>query len=177
MAYTVPTTQTDGNVIGASDWNTDMVENVKFLAGPPRCSAYRSSNLSLSASTETILTLNAEHYDTDGMHSTSVSTGRLTAVTAGYYSCRSQVWFAAASTGIRTLRMYFNGVGVTLEAEASNDAPGAVVAACLSVAKTILLDVGDYIECSVYQTTAGSLNLLGGVTGPSYVQAELIAVM
>jgi hypothetical protein len=175
MAYTAPTTQSDGNVIGASTWNTDLVDNIAFLADTPRCHAYRSSNLSISTATETILTLNAEEYDTDAMHSTSVSTGRLVAATAGTYHCTAQVWFAAASGGYRSLRMYLNGVGVTLLTEATNDAPGASLAAPLAVSKDVVLAVGEYIECSVYQSSGGSLNVLGG-SSPSFVQARLVAV-
>lgn len=31
MAYTIPTTQADGNLIDQTDWNTDLVENIKYL--------------------------------------------------------------------------------------------------------------------------------------------------
>jgi hypothetical protein len=175
MAYTVPTTQVDGTVIGAADWNTDLVDNIKFLADPPRCSAYRSSSLSIADATETIVTLNAEHWDTDSMHSTSVDTGRLTASTAGIYLVRFRAFFSNASGGYRQARIYLNGVGVTLEDEATNDSPSATTQTALLCEKEIALGVGDYIECSVYQNRGSALNLLGTGGRNTFVQARMIS--
>jgi hypothetical protein len=178
VAYTVPTTQTDGNVVGQSDWNTDLVENIKHLADPPRVSAYRSSDLSVAYTTETIVPLNAETYDTDSMHSTSVDTGRLAATTAGLYQVRLRVFFEASTGGYRQARIYLNGVGVDLIDEATNDSPSASTTTSLLCEVEQFLDVGEYVEASCYQSrgSTGTLNLLGSGSRLTRFTARWVAV-
>lgn len=176
MAYTVPTTQSDGNVIGAATWNTDLVDNITFLGDPPRVSAYRSSNLSISNASETIITLNAETYDTDSMHSTSSATGRLVAATAGLYLCRLRAYFAASTGGYRQARIYLNGVGVDLIDEDTNDNPSSGTSTSLFCEVEQFLGVGEYVEASCYQSSGGALNLLGSGQRLTRFTARWVAV-
>ncbi len=176
MAYTVPTTQTDGNVIGASDWNTDLVDNIKFLADPPRVLTYRNSNQSVPDATDTIPLFNAETRDTDSMHSTSSNQGRLTASTAGLYQVTFRAYFAAATGGYRQARIYLNGVGVTVIDEATNDSPSSTTSTSLLCQVEQYLDVGEYVEAYVYHTRGSSLNLLGSGQRLSQFSARWVAV-
>lgn len=175
MAYTPPTTVATNDVIGATQINTDWVDNITFLANPPRVSAYLNGDLTVATGSETILTLNAEHFDSDSMHSTSVSTGRLTAATAGLYAVTLSVFFTGATTGYRNCRIWKNGVGVTLEAEATNDSPSSTTNTALLCQKLIELDVGEYVEASVLHTRGSNLNVLGSSSRFSYFQALWVA--
>ena len=176
MAYTVPTTQVDGNVIGAAEWNTDLTDNITFLGNPPRVSAYRSSDLAVTTATETIVTLNAETYDTDSMHSTSSNTGRLVASTAGLYLCRLRVFFETNTSGYRWARIYLNGVGVTVIDEASAENPSSAVSTSLLCEVEQFLDVGEYVEASVYHTRGSNLNLLGTGSRLTRFSARWVAI-
>lgn len=176
MAYTTPTTRTTGDVIGAADWNTDLVENIKHLADPPRVSAYRNGDLAVTTGTETIITLNAETYDTDSMHSTSSNTGRLVAATAGLYQCTLRVFFQTNTTGYRWARIYLNGVGVTVLDEASNENPSSTTTTSLLCQVEQYLDVGEYVEASCYHTRGSNLNLLGSGQRLTRFTARWVAV-
>lgn len=176
MAYTVPTTRSDGDVIGASGWNTDITDNITFLADPPRVSAYRSSDLAITTATETIVTLNAETYDTDTMHSTSSNTGRLVAATAGLYECSLRVYFELNTTGYRWCRIYLNGVGVTVVDEAVQENPSSTLATSLYCHVEQYLDVGEYVEASCYHTRGANLNLLGTGSRLTRFTARWVAV-
>ena len=176
MAYTVPTTQSSGNVIGASDWNTDLVENIKHLADPPRVSTYRNADQTITTATETIPLFNAETYDTDTMHSTSSNQGRLVAATAGLYVCTLKVFFAAATTGYRQARIYLNGVGVEVIDEATNDSPSSSTTTALACYVERFLDVGEYVEASCYHTRGSNLALLGTGDRETTFTARWVAV-
>lgn len=85
MPYTTPTTRSTGLLVTASIWNTDLVNNILFLADPPACRVYNSSNISCADAAVTTLTFNSERFDTDNMHSTVSQTSRITFNTAGVY--------------------------------------------------------------------------------------------
>lgn len=176
MGYTDPTTQTNGVIIGETEWNTDIVDNIRFLADPPRVFTYRSSNQSIPNATETTVTFNAEKFDTDAMHSTSVNTSRITAVTAGLYQITLRLYFAANSTGYRWGRIYLNGVGFTLLDVDTADAPSSTAGTVFCQVEQYL-DVGEYVEASCYQTSGGALNLSGSTTvEATWFSARWIAV-
>ena len=47
---------------------------------------YNTGNLTITNATETALTYNSEHFDTDTIHDTGSNTSRLTCKTAGKYT-------------------------------------------------------------------------------------------
>jgi hypothetical protein len=75
------------------------------------CLVYSSTNLTYTTS-DTELLWNSEYYDTDGIHSTSTNTGRLTVpagVTKIKLTCCAQ--YTSSSSGTYTIaRIYKNGV-------------------------------------------------------------------
>lgn len=168
MAYTVPTTQTDGNVIGASDWNTDLVDNIVFLAGMPAANAYRSSSQSIPDVTETIVLFNAERYDTASLHSTSATTGRMTASVDGIWHVDTNVVFASNATNTRTSRILKNGATEMIKDARS----GLGSDHALSHSIDLELSAGEYVEVAVSQNSGGSLNVIAG----SFMNMRLVAV-
>lgn len=97
MAYSAPTTRSTGFLVTAAVWNQDVVDNVAFLANPPACRVRRTTAQSINNNTETAITFDAERYDTDGMHSTSSNTSRITINTAGIYTIGATLELAAAT--------------------------------------------------------------------------------
>jgi hypothetical protein len=126
--------------------------------GKPSCRVYNSANLAIVTATLTVLTFDSERWDSGGLHSTSVNTGRITIPSgaAGKYIIGGAVNWASNATGIRTLQIRQNGT-VTI---AVNDVV-ALSANTLSMnVETIYPMVAtDYLELIAYQTSGGNLNV------------------
>ena len=109
-----------------------------------------SGDISCSADTLTVITFNTESYDTDGIHSTSVNTGRLTCQTAGKYLIHGSVTFVAGDpTTRKILRIRLNGTTEIASAEIGVNTSGAA----LHVETLYSLAANDYLELIVYPVT------------------------
>jgi hypothetical protein len=124
---------------------------------------FQSADQSLSNATFTAITFNSETFDTDGFHSTSVNTSRLTVPSgkAGYYLVTAQLAYNGNATGQRQAEVTVNAAGgfakfIQLNAGSSYvPQPKGV---------TILnLAVGDYVELNGYQDSGGALTNYSGV--------------
>ena len=123
------------------------------------CVLTNSASQSISGSTLTTVTFDTESIDTDGYHSTSTNTGRITipAGKAGKYLITGMGAFTFNATGSRSIWIYLNGSAKTSWQSMPTSAGGTGL-----IASFILdLAVGDYVELKVYQSSGGSLNLLG----------------
>lgn len=131
----------------------------------PAARAYNSANLALSAGVWTTLTLNSERFDTDGMHSTSSNTGRLTvpAGGAGLYLLGACVQFDTSALGsgaVCAVRLLQDGT--TVIAQDSRTALfGEALDTAVIVSVLHSLNVASYVEVQAQCTQA--LNVL--VTG------------
>jgi len=117
------------------------------------------SNQTLSNNTYTLVTFNAETYDTDGFHSTSTNPERMTvpAGLAGYYEVTANVGFDTNIVGRRLLQIRKNGSAISV-GEAS---PGvATVYPAFNTSLIVYLAVGDYVDFEAYQTSGGNLDVL-----------------
>lgn len=138
---------------------------LKWAASPNfvGCALYKLTDQTLSNGTLTTITLDSEFYDTDGFHSTSTNTSRITIPTglAGVYLLTGHITYAVNSTGIRSLYFYKNGsiYDATAEVNAipsfSHNITGSVI---------VSLGVGDYVEMAGYQNTGGTLAVQGNST-------------
>jgi len=129
-------------------------------------SVYDSSNQAVSSGVTTALTFNSEHFDTDGYHSTSTNTSRLTVPTgkAGYYLMTAQGNYSLNATGQRDLVLYKNGAYLRY----SNSVAGSSSVYVGNVITVVYyLAEADYIELYTYQSSGTSLNFdktIGGGT-------------
>lgn len=115
-----------------------------------------SVNQSISDATETSLAFDTERYDTDTIHDAVTNNSRLTAKTAGKYLIVGQAYMAASDAGIRYFVFRLNGVtyiGIT----EWDTAQGSVTAMHSSTIYDMAVD--DYVECRVYQSSGGALNV------------------
>ena len=122
------------------------------------CSVYNSAAQGIATATLTALTFDNENFDTDGFHSTSSNTSRITIPTgmAGKYLVTTTSRWDASLVGIRQNFVYVNGVSVTTTQEdASNNF------ATLSKSVILNLSVGDYIQFYVNQTQGSLLYFYG----------------
>lgn len=154
MAYTVPSTRATDDVITAAQWNADIVENIKFLANPPMVRAIHSLGQNILNVTQTVLSFDTEHYDTDNMHSTVTNSSRITVNTAGKYQFGTNVQIQSNSSGFREVFLRKNG-SVLIAYNLLAPANGNVTIANLTTTDTFI--VGDYVEVVVYQNSGGTL--------------------
>jgi hypothetical protein len=120
-------------------------------------SVYDSTNQAITNGVTTALTFNAEYFDTDGYHSTSTNTSRLTipAGKAGYYLITAQGTYAKNATGGRSIVFYKNGAWLRYSADIAGSSSFYVGNEMTVV---YYLAVADYIELFTYQNSGGSLN-------------------
>lgn len=161
MAWTAPKTWAVGDVLSASDVNTYVRDNAKWLGtDKPHCRVRNSANISHTTSgAYQALTFNSERVDVGAMHDTTTNTGRLTVPSGGggFYAIGGCIEFAADSTGRRGIQIRLNGSTVIARVEFANI--GANDHA-ISIATQSQLAAGDYVELMGFQASGGNLNML-----------------
>lgn len=133
------------------------------------CSLYKSASQSISNDTLTTVTFDSEFFDTDGYHSTSTNTSRITIPTAkaGKFLFVANVLWAANATGMRNMRLKKNGADVT---EFCFNASSAGAGSTMF---TFLIEAADadYFEATCYQNSGGARTINGTATDGTYFQA------
>lgn len=120
--------------------------------------AYHTAGVTLNNGSYTAIALNANAFDTAGIHSTTVNTTRLVAPVAGKYVVCGSLRYAGNSAGsYRAIQLAKNQVTFASCWAAANVAP-------LTSHITDIVDMlpGDYIEMYGYQDSGGSLATLAG---------------
>lgn len=127
------------------------------------CILYNTSNYTISNATDTLLTFDTEIVDTDGFHSTSTNTSRITipAGKGGKYYVFAWGSYANNTTGYRQLEIIVNGRTGT-PSRVGNDAASSANNMGLNPVGAAVLAAGDYIEVNTYQNSGGSLTFYGG---------------
>jgi hypothetical protein len=151
---------TNGQVLTADSTQADGViwatPSTPAFVG---CRVTNSIDQSIPNATRTVVTFDTETFDTDGFHSTSTNTGRMTIPSgkAGKYLVTGNVTFATNSTGAREVYLFKNGsfysqvFAVATSAGSSGNA----------IPDLVNLAVGDYVELRVEQSSGGSLAVRG----------------
>ena len=141
---------TTGQVLSKAS-NTDLDYSWTTLgeSGFVGAYAYRTTDLTIAAATDTIITLPSEDFDTDSFHSTSTSTGRITIPSgkAGKYQFNAYAYLSTSPGAYARLRIYKNGsqVGLGLKDGTLSGIDGfGYLAAQGSI--VLNLSVGDYVE-------------------------------
>lgn len=142
-----------------------------LAANNPAVSTSRTTTQSVATGfgSPTMVAMNVtDDFDTDVMHDTVTNNSRITCKTAGVFIFSADVAFDAAAAGNAYVIFFVNGVSVTGSQNMGNNATAGI---SIVFTKQIKLAVNDYVEVGVYQTSAGSLNVIGGD-----VQASRIAI-
>lgn len=118
-----------------------------------------SGTISISNNTITAVTWNSEDFDTDGFHSTSSNTDRITIPSGknGKYLFVAQLKYNENATGARQLRLNKNGTFISHGVVAVNSGSSST-----TVNLSIILDLvaTDYITVDAFQGSGGALDLL-----------------
>jgi hypothetical protein len=122
------------------------------------CSLADNTSQTLANNTFTALTLDTEITDSDGFHSTTTNTSRITIPTGkgGKYLIYGVIGtIQSNATGLRFLRLYVNGAFADPQSRIAVDTEGRVQ---LSLTEIRSLSAGDYIQLFGMQDSGGNLN-------------------
>ncbi len=121
------------------------------------CVVKRSTDLTLSNGSWAIVDFDQENYDTDGFHSTSVNTSRITipAGKGGKYEIFSNCNFQANATGSRNFGLLKNGTEIFRSYGARSESGNAMG---MSIYTVEILAAADYLEVRQYQDSGGNLS-------------------
>lgn len=115
----------------------------------------------ISNATTTALTWNNEIFDTDGFHSTSSNTSRITIPSGkgGKYEIKFTGQFGGNATGMRIYYVYKNGSAII-----ANIFQGTTNDTSMTICYCLNLAVGDYLELYVEQNSGSTLSFYKGST-------------
>jgi|SRR5215831_1469789 len=160
---------------------TDWVPMGFGLGGPlpsqPACRITHNAAQSIASGVIALVSFNTLRFDSVGTMYSGGSPTRITCQVAGKYAIGCEIYWASNATGYRETTIQVNGVRQADRMEYVPSGGGEIRQECVSV---VDLKVGDYLECIVYQTSGGALNInqntasspemwmamLGGVPGP-----------
>ena len=144
--------------------------NTAFLEDNPYCEAYNSAAINISQNTATRLTFDSETADTDGMHSTSTNTGRITVGETGVFMFSAHVSWNATLTGDTMNAVKFRKNGDSTdeygEQHCRIDTIGTphVTANCI-----VNMADGDYMEVWVWNSSSVTTSAVSFASGYSPV--------
>ena len=131
------------------------------------CLVYLDANQSIPNSSGTSINFDQEDYDTDSVHDNITNNTRLT-VPSGVTKVRltARGYFATNSTGVRSLSINKNSGSYVGLAAASENSPSATSSDYINVISPVLIVAGgNYFELMAFQSSGGSLNLIGSASG------------
>jgi hypothetical protein len=134
-------------------WTTPTPFTLPFSGARVR----KTSDQTISASTTTDITFDAERFDTDGYHEGTTHPERLTIPTSGYYYIGANVEWDANATGFREAAIQLNA---TTDIAKSRFFSGSSSTYDHNLGALWLCTAGDYFKLRVRQTTAGNLKVL-----------------
>ncbi len=161
-----------GTTIDPTTFGNAVVDLVnKIGAG---CSLYRSTPLSVGASANTTLAMNAEDHDTASFHDNSTNPSRIT-IPAGYgglYFVSYCIDPAAVTAGVSCWIQKNGNSTVRYAGAATTTSASAVfplVASCV-----MDLAAGDYVEVGAFHSAVGAQNWLNNSNNRARFTASLI---
>tara|TARA_A100000164_G_C21632165_1_gene641760 strand:- start:83 stop:646 length:564 start_codon:yes stop_codon:yes gene_type:complete len=134
----------------------------------PAFLAYKTSNQSISNSSATKVTFEAEQLDSGSVYDTSNS--RFTPGVAGYYWIGAK-WRYDTGTNFDTAqwRLYKNGSIISKVTIPNDNSTG------MTYNQLIYSDADDYFEMYAYQNSGGSVSINGDSTYPEQDQSQFYA--
>lgn len=155
IAVPVPRTWSPFDFVTAAELNTEIHDAVTFLSAPPLFVAAQSATQSIATGTVVPINFDTETVDSYNGHSNTSNNSRYTAQVAGWYLVCGQVAWAGSSAGYRTSLLTVNGGSFQ---NTEMPASASTVFMVPAVARSLFLNVGDYVELNGYQTSGAALS-------------------
>ena len=127
----------------------------------PAARGWLNGTQSIPTATQTAISLNTQNYDTDAMF-TPTDTKIYAKRFGGYYLGFANANFSPNSTGYRAVYIRRNGSPTDIVAMVSAGNWGADDGPTLHVGDVFYLNVNEYVELCVTQTSGANLNVNGG---------------
>ena len=130
------------------------------------CAIYKTATQSIPNITGTTVTFDSEYLDTDGYHSTSTNTGRITIPTgkAGKFLVTGNLQFANNISAQIVVSINKNGAGIVSAQYPQSSVNVSGGFTTLSVNGIVSCAVGDYIEMTAYQASGGNSDVAANRT-------------
>jgi hypothetical protein len=127
----------------------------------PSCRAYNDADISISGSSWNTLTFNSERWDTNGMHSTSSNTDRLTvpANGDGIYTIKGHI--RVTSDPNMTVRILLNGSTEIAKTSRFYDSGSGPTYLDIPIATDYELSAGDYVQLQINPGSAETVKAAG----------------
>ena len=165
IAYRSATANTNTRLaIGSAGQVLTVAAGVPSWASPAGAPGFVGCSLfdtnatqSIASGTNVALTWDSESFDTDGFHSTSSNTSRITipAGKGGKYEFNGFSHYAANATGVRVAKLFKNGAELFESNFNKGDGTNFTV---INISAIIDLVATDYIEFVTLQNSGGNLN-------------------
>lgn len=118
---------------------------------------YHSVNQSIPNLTTVFLAFDGQNYDTDNIHDTVINNNRLTCKTPGYYYIFASPSWDTNGVGHRNTQLRLNGTLYLAHTHQITIAGFYWGILCFT---EYYLALNDYVECGVYQSSGGALNVM-----------------
>lgn len=139
---------------------------------PAAARVYRSSDQVIANNASTQVIFDSVRFDTEGMWSASAPT-RLTCRLAGVYLVCATLRWAVNPSGIRAVSLLLNGSLVICGTTTHTTNSGNTFT--MSAATLYALDLGDFLEVQVYQSSGGNLNIAAvAAFSPEFAAARVV---
>lgn len=148
---------------------TNFVGLANWVTSPIMAILRQTVAQTFANNSSTQVTMDTEDRDTDGGHSTSSNTSRYTAQTPGWFDVDGAGSFASNATGIRSGRWFISSTAVStcgsnqLSVSTGQTSRLAMPGACR------FLNISDYYELNMFQTSGGNLATVVGTGEQSYM--------
>jgi hypothetical protein len=144
---------------GIPSWATPASSSPTYVGA----FAYSNASQSIANATNTAILLQAENFDTDGFHSTSSNTSRMTIPTgkSGKYLIQGALLWQNGTTGARTLGFFKNATQIALW----DITPLSSTTWSFTCSMTMDLVATDYVELYAVQQSGGAVNVYGTNVG------------
>jgi hypothetical protein len=131
------------------------------------CGVYKALAQSIPNATWTVSTFSDEFFDTNGFHSTTTNTSRITIPTGlnGKYRISGSVVFGSNATNIRSIALYLNGSSFKEIWLNRASAAFTTIQTWNTIAEIV---AGDYLEVYVYQDSGGALDINAGTAATNF---------
>lgn len=161
MARTVPSesTRSPGDGLTAAYMNSNVRDGVNFCLTPPLARIHQATTQSVTNNTWTAISFDATDWDSDSGHSNSVNNSRYTSQVQGYYEVNFGAGFATNTSPIAAIAKNGTRIGGTGSVGGGNATPNGSA----RTMDVVHLNVGDYVEGYIYQTSGGTIST--SVTG------------